>query len=160
MEKYTSVGNRQRLQVISLHPGVCHDVFEQRLGLTRVLSGGQVVTPEFFPMLVMGRRWSFLTRKKRSPPDWINKGCRTSEWVRMIRSRQNRLPLPDDATDPAALSYGRLAPPGVALIMYPTFLKLRSMCNMIRHRLKEGGRVDEYKMIIGGSVTRRNWQSL
>ena len=40
----------------------------------------------------------------------------------------NRLPLPDAA----ALSYG------VAQVMHPTFLKLRSLCNMTRHRVKEG----------------------
>jgi hypothetical protein len=30
-------------------------------------------------VLIMGRRGSFLTKEKKSPPDRINKGCRTSE---------------------------------------------------------------------------------
>jgi hypothetical protein len=79
-KKYTSVGNRQRLQVISLHPGVWRSI-RATLGLTMVPSGGQVVTPRSFPMLVIERRWSFLKTKNSGPPDRINKRCRTSEWV-------------------------------------------------------------------------------
>ncbi len=60
----------------------------------------QVAKPESFPVLVMGRRWSFLTKKKRGPPDRIRLG--SNDQVETY----NRLPLPDDATDPAALSHG------------------------------------------------------
>lgn len=69
-------------------------MYSSNPGLTKVLSGGQVVTPEFFPVLVMGRRWSFQR---------VDSNDQVETW--------NRLLLPDDATGPdatvpAALSYG------------------------------------------------------
>lgn len=69
-------------------------MYSSNPGLTKVLSGGQVVTPEFFPVLVMGKRWSFQR---------VDSNDQVETW--------NRLLLPDDATGPdatvpAALSYG------------------------------------------------------